>query len=334
MRLSGRGPLPAALAFRMASNRPLRHNGAGAAESRAGEASSCPVSKIGSRRWRPDRRVEPADDRGGGDACGAGGGCRRRAAERPGWFPQTRFQASALGRRAGGVRRAAGVDRDRRPQCAGPCRRAPRARCAGGRPDRAGAGAGIAAGLPRFGRQRDGRGGLREGCCSRAPRARPQPSPMSTPGSRCSPTAWRWPPAIRTTRHCWNVCAASIETDRFGIVAHILATRGCTASQCPEFKLLRDRAARGEQSRRADVRRQYPDVRIVLAVRWTGARGSAHAGRAAGADSHAAGFIGVAFADARVRSRAADRDDRSVRHAGVAAGTISPRPHRSRRSAS
>jgi hypothetical protein len=32
----------------------------------------------------------------------------------------------------------------------------------------------------------------------------------------------------------------AIETDRFGIVAHILAARGCTASQCPEFKLLRD----------------------------------------------------------------------------------------------
>jgi hypothetical protein len=32
----------------------------------------------------------------------------------------------------------------------------------------------------------------------------------------------------------------AIEADRFGIVAQVLATRGCTATECPAFKLVRD----------------------------------------------------------------------------------------------
>jgi len=31
----------------------------------------------------------------------------------------------------------------------------------------------------------------------------------------------------------------ALEADRFGIVAHVLASRGCTAEECPAFKLLR-----------------------------------------------------------------------------------------------
>jgi hypothetical protein len=32
----------------------------------------------------------------------------------------------------------------------------------------------------------------------------------------------------------------AVEADRFGVVAHVLATRGCSATDCPAFKLLRD----------------------------------------------------------------------------------------------
>ena len=32
----------------------------------------------------------------------------------------------------------------------------------------------------------------------------------------------------------------AIEADRFGLVAHVLHTRGCKAADCPDLKLLRD----------------------------------------------------------------------------------------------
>jgi hypothetical protein len=35
----------------------------------------------------------------------------------------------------------------------------------------------------------------------------------------------------------------AIETDRFGLVAHVLTTRGCTVSACPDLRLLRDSSA-------------------------------------------------------------------------------------------
>jgi hypothetical protein len=35
----------------------------------------------------------------------------------------------------------------------------------------------------------------------------------------------------------------AIETDRFGLVAHVLTTRGCTVSSCPDLRLLRDSSA-------------------------------------------------------------------------------------------
>ena len=51
----------------------------------------------------------------------------------------------------------------------------------------------------------------------------------------------------------------SIEGDRFGLVAHVLATRGCTADNCAAFKLLRD-------PRRvvANLRERYFDANVVL----------------------------------------------------------------------
>jgi hypothetical protein len=35
----------------------------------------------------------------------------------------------------------------------------------------------------------------------------------------------------------------ALETDRFGLVAHVLTTRGCTVSECPDLDLLRDSTA-------------------------------------------------------------------------------------------
>ena len=51
----------------------------------------------------------------------------------------------------------------------------------------------------------------------------------------------------------------SIEGDRFGMVAHVLATRGCTAENCAAFKLLRD-------PRRVvtNLRERYFDANVVL----------------------------------------------------------------------
>jgi len=51
----------------------------------------------------------------------------------------------------------------------------------------------------------------------------------------------------------------AIEADRFGVVAHVLATRGCTAEQCAALKLLRDprRVA-------ANLRDRSFDANVVL----------------------------------------------------------------------
>jgi hypothetical protein len=56
----------------------------------------------------------------------------------------------------------------------------------------------------------------------------------------------------------------SIEADRFGVVAHVLTTRGCTVENCAAFKLLRD-------PRRviANLRERNFDAHVVLhAAAW------------------------------------------------------------------
>ena len=56
----------------------------------------------------------------------------------------------------------------------------------------------------------------------------------------------------------------AIEADRFGVVAHVLTTRGCTAEQCAALKLLRD-------ARRvaANLRERSFDANVVLyAAAW------------------------------------------------------------------
>ena len=41
---------------------------------------------------------------------------------------------------------------------------------------------------------------------------------------------------------CWRACAARSRADRYGLVAHVLATRdGCTTEQCPAVALMRTR---------------------------------------------------------------------------------------------
>jgi hypothetical protein len=56
----------------------------------------------------------------------------------------------------------------------------------------------------------------------------------------------------------------SIEADRFGVVAHVLATRGCTAENCAAFKLLRD-----PQRVTANLRERSFDAHVVLhAAAW------------------------------------------------------------------
>jgi hypothetical protein len=56
----------------------------------------------------------------------------------------------------------------------------------------------------------------------------------------------------------------SIEADRFGMVAHVLATRGCTAENCAAFKLLRDP---GRVT--ANLRERNFDAHVVLhAAAW------------------------------------------------------------------
>lgn len=56
----------------------------------------------------------------------------------------------------------------------------------------------------------------------------------------------------------------AMEADRFGVVAHVLATRGCTTENCPALKLLRDpgRVA-------ANLRERSFDANVVLhAAAW------------------------------------------------------------------
>lgn len=56
----------------------------------------------------------------------------------------------------------------------------------------------------------------------------------------------------------------AIEADRFGIVAHVLATRGCTAENCPSLKLLRD-----PRQVSANLRERVFDSTVILhAAAW------------------------------------------------------------------
>jgi hypothetical protein len=56
----------------------------------------------------------------------------------------------------------------------------------------------------------------------------------------------------------------SIEADRFGFVAHVLTTRGCTAENCAAFKLLRD-----PRRVTANLRERNFDAHVVLyAAAW------------------------------------------------------------------
>jgi len=56
----------------------------------------------------------------------------------------------------------------------------------------------------------------------------------------------------------------AIETDRFGIVAHVLATRGCTPENCPTLKLLRD-----PRQVSANLRERVFDSHVILhAAGW------------------------------------------------------------------
>ena len=104
----------------------------------------------------------------------------------------------------------------------------------------------------------------------------------------------------------------SIEADRFGVVAHVLATRGCTAENCPALKLLRD-----PRSVAANLRERNFDANVVL---------HASAWRPDGPAPVATAPSGPALAAAPPMRPPASRRRR--------AGTIFPPRLRSRRSAS
>jgi hypothetical protein len=58
----------------------------------------------------------------------------------------------------------------------------------------------------------------------------------------------------------------AIENDRYGIVAHVLATRGCLSGECPVLKLLRD-----PRQVATNLRERTFDAQIVLhAAAWRG----------------------------------------------------------------
>jgi hypothetical protein len=58
----------------------------------------------------------------------------------------------------------------------------------------------------------------------------------------------------------------AIENDRYGIVAHVLATRGCLSGECPALKLLRD-----PRQVATNLRERTFDAQIVLhAAAWRG----------------------------------------------------------------
>ena len=76
----------------------------------------------------------------------------------------------------------------------------------------------------------------------------------------------------------------AIETDRFGIVAHVLATRGCSATDCPTLKLLRD-----PQRVLANLNDRIFDANVVLhATNWRDGPALAGAASPAGATGLAA----------------------------------------------
>jgi hypothetical protein len=55
-----------------------------------------------------------------------------------------------------------------------------------------------------------------------------------------------------------------LEADRFGVVAHVLATRGCSADECAAFRLLRD-----PQRVIANLRQRTFDANVVVhAATW------------------------------------------------------------------
>ena len=65
---------------------------------------------------------------------------------------------------------------------------------------------------------------------------------MSMPGFRCWRRARRWPSAIRATSPSFERLRRALEADRYGLVAHVLTTRGCGGADCAELRLLRDPA--------------------------------------------------------------------------------------------
>ena len=124
---------------------------------------------------------------------------------------------------------------------------------------------------------------------ARSRRARPcraRRSPVSTAwpairskapaNARCSRRRRRWPSAVSYVAAQLDLFAdvsdfasrgnadlepllaglrRAIETDRYGLVAHVLATRdGCTTEQCPALAMMRDAQRHERQSRAAHLR--------------------------------------------------------------------------------
>ena len=131
-------------------------------------------------------------------------------------------------------------------------RRTPRDRGAGGGIDGARARAGLGARLPRCGGQ-----ALVENACEKPLFASPRRSlrrwPMSTPGFRC----WRRAALAErdpSYRPSYERLRRGLEADRYGLVAHVLTTRGCDGADCPEITLAARSRARRRQHEGACLR--------------------------------------------------------------------------------
>ena len=121
-------------------------------------------------------------------------------------------------------------------------RRTPRHRGAGSRNDGAFAGARFGARLPRRRGERSWWRTPANGRCSPARKPSLRLSTMSMPGFRCWRRAPRWPERDPSYQPVFERLRRGLEADRYGLVAHVLMTRGCNGADCAELRLLRDPA--------------------------------------------------------------------------------------------
>jgi hypothetical protein len=109
----------------------------------------------------------------------------------------------------------------------------------------------------------------------------------------------------------------AIEADRFGLVAHVLTTRGCTVDECPDFELLQDRG-----SIIANMKARAFDMRVgAHALAWAP---SATAGAVAAAPAAAAPGLTTGAASAHAPSTGTETGGASGKYEFPSADSIPP----------